>query len=97
MFLRQKIRNKDGKRHRYWSLVENSASRAGRYLLRSNLTATRTNGRSRPTSSSHLHVTIGRRLKAPAPGLTRRSLIEKFAAVQTIDVRNPTPAAANCC
>ena len=45
----------------------------------------------------YLHVTIGRRLKAPAPGLMRRSLIAKFAAVQTIDVYNPTPAAANFC
>jgi hypothetical protein len=37
-----------------------------------------------------LHVTIGRRLKALAPGLTPRSLIEKFAAVQMIDVHIPT-------
>ena len=37
-----------------------------------------------------LHVTIGRRLKALAPGLTSRSLIEKFAAVQMIDVSIPT-------
>ena len=37
-----------------------------------------------------LHVTIGRRLKALAPGLTPRSLFEKFAAVQMIDVHIPT-------
>ena len=37
-----------------------------------------------------LHVTIGRRLKALAPGLTPRSLLEKFAAVQMIDVHIPT-------
>ena len=37
-----------------------------------------------------LHVTIGRRLKALAPGLTPRTLIEKFAAVQMIDVHIPT-------
>ena len=37
-----------------------------------------------------LHVTMGRRLKALAPGLTSRSLIEKFAAVQMIDVSIPT-------
>ena len=37
-----------------------------------------------------LHVTIGRRLKALAPGLTPRSLFEKFAAVQMIDVHVPT-------
>src|SRR5271166_3166700 len=37
-----------------------------------------------------LHVTLGRRLKALAPGLTPRSLFEKFAAVQMIDVHIPT-------
>jgi hypothetical protein len=37
-----------------------------------------------------LHVTVGRRLKALAPGLTPRSLIEKFAKVQMIDVHIPT-------
>jgi transposase len=37
-----------------------------------------------------LHVTIGHRLKGLAPGLTPRSLFEKFAAVQMIDVHIPT-------
>jgi len=37
-----------------------------------------------------LHVTIGRRLAGLAPGLTPRSLFEKFAAVQMIDVHIPT-------
>lgn len=37
-----------------------------------------------------LHVTIGRRLGGLAPGLTARSLFEKFAAVQMIDVHIPT-------
>ena len=37
-----------------------------------------------------LHATIGLRLKGLAPGLTPRSLFEKFAAVQMIDVRIPT-------
>jgi Transposase DDE domain len=37
-----------------------------------------------------LHVTLGRRLKALAPGLTPRSVFEKFAAIQMIDVRIPT-------
>jgi transposase len=38
-----------------------------------------------------LHVTLGRRLHALAPGLTARSVLEKFAAVQLIDVHLPTP------
>jgi len=37
-----------------------------------------------------LHVTLGRRLKDLAPGLTPRSVLEKFAAMQMIDVHLPT-------
>src|SRR5208283_4640071 len=37
-----------------------------------------------------LHVTLGRRLKGLAPGLTPRSVFETFAAVQMIDVHIPT-------
>ena len=37
-----------------------------------------------------LHVTLGRRLHVLAPGLTPRSAIEKFAAVQMIDLHIPT-------
>src|SRR6202045_429185 len=37
-----------------------------------------------------LHVTLGRRLHALAPGLPPRSAIEKFAAVQMIDLHIPT-------
>ena len=37
-----------------------------------------------------LHVSLGRRLKDSAPGLTPRSVLEKFAAMQMIDVHLPT-------
>ncbi len=37
-----------------------------------------------------VHVTLGRQLKALAPGLTPRAVLEKFAAVQLIDVFVPT-------
>ena len=37
-----------------------------------------------------LHVTLGLRLKALAPGLTSRSALEKFAALQMIEVQVPT-------
>jgi len=37
-----------------------------------------------------LHVTLGQQLKALAPGLTPRAVLEKFSAVQTIDVYVPT-------
>lgn len=39
-----------------------------------------------------LHVTLGHRLKHLAPGLTTRSALEKFSAVQMIGVRIPTAA-----
>jgi hypothetical protein len=37
-----------------------------------------------------LHVTLKRRLHALAPGLTPRSVLEKFSALQMIDVQVPT-------
>src|SRR5436190_370430 len=37
-----------------------------------------------------LHITLARRLHALAPGLTPRSVLEKFAAMQMIDVHMPT-------
>ena len=37
-----------------------------------------------------LHVTLSRRLKDLAPGLTTRSVLEKMAAMQMIDVHLPT-------
>lgn len=37
-----------------------------------------------------LQVTLTRRLRDLAPGLTARSVLDKFAAVQMIDVHLPT-------
>ena len=37
-----------------------------------------------------LHVSLGRRLKDLAPGLTARSVLEKFKAMQMLDVHLPT-------
>ena len=34
MFLRRKVRRKDGKEHRYWSIVENRRVRGGRTVQR---------------------------------------------------------------
>jgi hypothetical protein len=44
-----------------------------------------------------LHVTLGQQLKALAPGLTARSVLEKFAAVQMIDVFVPTTDGRELC
>src|SRR5205809_3455610 len=79
MFLRCKVRRKDGKQHRYWSVVENTRTARGReaHVFIAFL-------------AYCLHVTLARRLHALAPGLTPRSVLEKFAAVQMIDVHLPT-------
>jgi hypothetical protein len=37
-----------------------------------------------------LQVTLQQRLKALAPGLTVRSILEKFASIQLVDVHLPT-------
>jgi len=37
-----------------------------------------------------LHVTLRRRLRDLAPGLTPRAVLEKFSAMQMIDVHLPT-------
>ena len=37
-----------------------------------------------------LNVTLKHRLKALAPGLTQRSVIEKFKTIQMVDVHLPT-------
>ena len=37
-----------------------------------------------------VHVTLGRRLKHLAPGLTTRAVLEKLGALQMIDVHVPT-------
>ena len=44
-----------------------------------------------------LHVTLKRRLHALAPGLTPRRVLEKFAAMQMIDVYIPTTTRASSC
>ena len=44
-----------------------------------------------------LHVTLGQRLKLLAPGLTARRALEKFAAVQMVDVRIPTTDQRELC
>lgn len=44
-----------------------------------------------------LHVTLGQQLKTLAPGLTTRAVLEKFAAVQMIDVYVPTTDARELC
>jgi transposase len=44
-----------------------------------------------------LHVTLGGRLKLLAPGLTARRALEKFAAVQMVDVHIPTTDERELC
>jgi len=44
-----------------------------------------------------LYVTLARRLKPLAPGLTARSALEKFAAMQMVDVHVPTTDGRELC
>jgi transposase len=44
-----------------------------------------------------LHATLNQQLKVLAPGLTPRSVLEKFAAVQMIDVHIPTTDGRELC
>jgi hypothetical protein len=44
-----------------------------------------------------LYVTLGGRLKSLAPGLTARRALEKFAAVQMVDVHIPTTDGRELC
>lgn len=44
-----------------------------------------------------LYVTLARRLKPLAPGLTARNALEKFAAVQMVDVHVPTTDGRELC
>lgn len=44
-----------------------------------------------------LHVTLGQQLKPHAPGLTPRAVLEKFAAVEMIDVYVPTTDGRELC
>lgn len=44
-----------------------------------------------------LYVTLGQRLKSLAPGLTARSALEKFAAMQMVDVHVPTTDGRELC
>ena len=70
-------------------------SRISKATWRSVRSSIRTKSGSKPTSSSPflaycMQITLTRRLHALAPGLTARSALEKFAAVQMIDVHLPT-------
>ena len=45
---------------------------------------------SKRTSLSRLQVTLKQRLRSLAPGLTSRSVLDKMAAIQMVDVQLPT-------
>jgi hypothetical protein len=114
MFLRATTRKKDGKEHRYWSVVENRRVAGARVVQRHVLYLGEINSsqelawrlairpifhQDQSRIEAHvfvaflaycLYVTLGRQLKGLASGLTARSALEKFAAMQMVDVRIPT-------
>jgi hypothetical protein len=78
MFPRYTQRMKDGKEHRYWSIVENrrgADKRVQPHVL---------------YLAYCLYVTVEQRLRALAPGLTSRAVIEKMSSIQMVDVYLPT-------
>ena len=75
-------------RSRRRSRTSKAISPSGRSFTSSRRASRRTS--SLPSLAYCLHVTLARRLHALAPGLTPRSVLEKFAAVQMIDVHIPT-------
>jgi hypothetical protein len=79
MFLRCKVRRKDGKQHRYWSVVENTRVAGGRVAQRhvliwvrsTTLRSWRGGGRSRlwkMAARGHGHCRCFRKTAAPKPG-----------------------------
>lgn len=121
MYLKCHKRLKDGKEHRYWSIVESVRRGEGTYLLRTNLTAGRPEElwkqyivlteikqdlSIRPIyhqkdkrTEAHIFVsfrayclqlTLKHRARVRAPGLTPRAILEKFKAMQMLDVHLPT-------
>ena len=84
--LRQ-VRRREGRYLLRTNLTENDPAQLWSYYLQ--LTAVEEAFKSLKGDLC-LHVTLGRRLQALAPGLTPRSVLEKFAAIQMIDVHIPT-------
>ena len=137
MFLRATTRKKDGKTHRYWSVVENRRLPGGRVLQRHALYLGEINSSQERAwrrsvevfdgcaggatslalfpddrldesagdgavvrlrlSQLRLHrprvwgsCWLAQQLRPHAPGLTPRSVLDKFAAAQMLDVQIPT-------
>ena len=103
MFLRAKRRFKDGKAHRYWSLVENCRVAGGRAVQRQVLYLGEINDAQRAawckSIEAHIFVafiayclqlTLKFQARQLAPGLTPRAILEKFSAIQMVDVHLPT-------
>jgi hypothetical protein len=87
MFLRHKLRRKDGKEHRYWSIVENDLAIRPIY----HQTDERIEAHILVAFLAYcLQVTLKQRLRGLAPRLTPRSVLDKMAAIQMVDVHLPT-------
>jgi hypothetical protein len=95
MFLRAKTHRKDGKVHRYWSMVENCRTVEHREGLRQVLYLREINDYL-PWEQVRESVEVKRLeqqaelLRALASGLTPRAVLEKFAAMQMVDLHVPT-------
>ncbi len=68
MFLRSKLRRKDGKDHRYWSVVENRRVRGGGVVQRQLLHLGELNDSQRAGWTRTIEVLDGNREQDPATG-----------------------------
>jgi len=99
MFVRAKRRFKDGKEHRYWSVVENCRNPDGRVVQRQVLYLGEINDGQRAAWCRSIEILCGDSGSKPvalfpadpeAPELTPRAILEKCSAMQMVDVHLPT-------
>jgi hypothetical protein len=103
MFLRANKRFKDGKEHRYWSVVENRRVSPGKTVQKTLLYLGEINDSERANwtraieahifisfLSYCLYITLEKYNQAKATGLSARSVLARFAEIQMLDVTIPT-------
>ena len=97
MFLRANKRFKDGKEHRYWSVVENRRVAGGRSVQKTLLYLGEIDDTDERIEAHVLirflayclHVTLEQYNKKAATGLSSRSVLERMSEIQMLDVTIP--------
>src|SRR2546423_15557468 len=92
MFLRCKVRRKDGKQHRYWSVVENTRIAGGRVVQRHVLYLGEINDTQESAWRRAIEVLEGRAAQPPTPSLfpgDRREGLLADAAIVHVKLSQP--------